>query len=143
MVESNDEPEPYVYTAGNTYFIEIRIGKKRCPALLDTGLEVTLLPKRYADLSQLQQTSRTLRAANGTVINIVGEGKTTVKLGSLKMTVNFIVSDQVDELLVGIDWLRGNKCLLSFSDLTITLQRHQFPLLKKVAASACNRIILE
>ena len=45
--------------AGNTLFIEVKIGKRRCPALLDTGSEVTLLPKHLANLSQLNRSSRT------------------------------------------------------------------------------------
>ena len=75
------------------------------------------MPKRYANLSQLQPVSRTLRATNGTMINILGEWKTTVGLGPLKVAMNFIVSDQTDELLIGVDWLRDNRCLLSFEDL--------------------------
>ena len=91
---------------GNTLFIEVKIGKRRCPALLDMGSEVTLLPKQWADLSQLNRSSRTLRAANGTLINIVGEWKTVVTIGPVSVKMNFIVSDQIDELLVGIDWMR-------------------------------------
>ena len=45
-----------------------------------------------------------------------------VTMGPLRVAMNFIVSDQIDEILIGIDWLREHKCLLSFADLTITLQ---------------------
>ena len=128
---------------GNTLFIEVKIGKRRCPALLDTGSEVTLLPKHLADLSQLNRSSRTLRAANGTLINIVGEWKTVVTIGPVSVTMNFIVSDQIDELLVGIDWMRDNGCVISFADLTLELQGYRFPLLAKAKSGSCNRVILE
>ena len=141
--EATTTAESNVRTAGNTFFVEIRIGKRRCPGLIDTGSEVTLLPKRFADLSQLVRTSRTLRAANGTLINILGEWHTTVSVGSLRVATNFIVSDQIDELLIGIDWLKDNRCVLSFSDFTIHLQGCRFPLLKRVGSNACNRVILE
>ena len=123
--------EPSVNSAGNTLFIEIKIGKKRCSALLDTGSEVTLLPKHLADLTQLNRASRKLRAANGTKINIIGEWRTTVTMGPLRVRMNFIVSDQIDELLVGIDWMRENGCGLSFADLTIELKGYRFPLHRK------------
>ena len=127
----------------NPLFIEVKFGKRRCPALLDTGSEVTLLPKHFADLSQLNRSSRTLRAANGTLINIVGEWKTVVTIGPVSATMNFIVSDQIDELLVGIDWMRDNSCVLSFADLTLELQGYHFPLLSKTKSGSCNRVILE
>ena len=126
---------------GNTLFIEVKIGKRRCPALLDTGSEVTLLPKHLADLSQLNRSSRTLRAANGTLINIVGEWKTVVTIGPVSVTMNFIVSDQIDELLVGIDWMRDNGCVISFAELTLELQGYRFPLLTKTKPESCNRVV--
>ena len=136
-------PENKTCKAGNTLFIEVKIGKRRCPALLDTGSEVTLLPKHLADLSQLNKSSRTLRAANGTLINIVGEWRTVVTIGPVSATMNFIVSDPIDELLVGIDWMRDNSCVLSFADLTLELQGYRFPLLTKTKSGSCNRVILE
>ena len=135
--------ESSVNNAGNTLFVELKIGKKRCSALLDTGSEVTLLPKHLADLTQLNRSSRKLRAANGTEINIIGEWRTTVTMGPLRVGMNFIVSDQIDELLVGIDWLRENECVLSFADSTIELKGYRFRLRKKVKTGTCNRVILE
>ena len=135
---------PEVCTAGNTFFVEIKVGRKRCHGLLDTGSEVTLLPKRYAkNLAQLRPVSRTLSAANGTLINVLGEWRTEVTLGPVRVPMNFIVSDQTDELLIGVDWLRDNRCLLSFENFTLTLHGHSVQLLKKNESSGCNRITLE
>ena len=116
---------------GNTLFIEVKIGQRCCPALLDTGSEVTLLPKHLADLSQLNRSSRILRAANGTLINIVGEWRTVVTIGPVSVTMNFTVSDQINELIFGIDWMRDNGCVLSFADWTMELQGYRFQLLTK------------
>ena len=141
--EVRDEADTNVCTAGNTYFIEIKLGKKRCSGLLDTGSEVTLLPKHLADLSQINRSSRKLKAANGTQINIVGEWRTIVKKGPLNVTMNFIVSDQIDEILIGIDWLREHRCLLSFAELTITLYDYCFPMKKEVHSGSCIPSISE
>ena len=110
---------PQVCNAGNTFFIEVKIGKKQYPALLDTGSEVTLLPKHLADLDRLKKSARKLRTANGTEINLVGEWHTTISLGPLKSKVNFLVSDQIGEILLRVDWLKENKCLMSFEDCSI------------------------
>ena len=142
-INMKSEAESNVCTAGNTYYIEIKIGKKRCSGLLDTGSEVTLLPKQLADMSQITRSSRKLKAANGTIINIVGEWRTIVNMGPLNVAMNFIVSDQIDEILIGIDWLREHRCLLSFAELTITLQGYCSPMLKKVYSGTCNRVVSE
>ena len=102
-----------------------------------------MLPKHLADLSQINRSSRKLKAANGTQINIVGEWRTMVTMGPLHVAMNFIVSDQIDEVLIGIDWLQEHQCLLSFTDLTITLRGYCFPLLKKVYSGTCNHVISE
>ena len=94
-------------------------------------------------MSQIRPVSRTLRAANGTMINVLGEWRTEVSIGPLKVPMTFIVSDQTDELLIGVDWLRDNKCLLSFENFTLTLHGRNVPLLKKSVTNDCNRIILE
>ena len=133
--------DPNVSAVGDTFYINIKIGKRRCAALLDTGSEVTLLPKHLADMSQIHRSTRKLRAANGSEINLVGEWHTTVVMGSLRIPMNFVVSDQVDEVLIGVDWMRDQQCLLSFVDFTLTIKGHRFPLLKKEDGKAGHRII--
>ena len=54
-----------------------------------------------------------------------------VSIGPASVTTNFMVSDQIEELLIGIDWLRDSGCALSFADLTLELQGHRFPLCTK------------
>ena len=122
---------PSVCAAGDTFYINIKIGKRRCAALLDTGSDVTLLPRHLADLSQIQRSTRKLSAANGSKITLIGEWHTTVMIGPIRVSMNFVVSDQVDEVLIGLDWMREHQCLLSFVDFTITLQEYRFPLLKR------------
>ena len=135
--------EEEVCSIGKTFFVEVRIGKKRCSALLDTGSEVTLIPKRMTDTSQLQRSRRKLRAANGTEINLLGEWHTEIKMGTLSLPVTFLVSDQINEVLIGIDWMRTHKCLLSFDDLTLSLSGRRFPLIQKATVNACHRIVLD
>ena len=135
------DKEASVYSSGNTYYVEMKLAGKRYPAMLDTGSEVTLLPKRLADLSKVRYSTRKLRAANSTNITLIGEWDTIVEIGDLKVPVHFIVSDQIEEAIIGVDWMKLNRCILSFSDCSLTMQGYCFPLMKK-AASGVNRVIL-
>ena len=75
-----EQKEAGVRSVGKSVYIELVIGNSRCKAMLDTGSDVTLIPATLADMSQVRGSSRKLRAANGTLINLVGEWKTVVKL---------------------------------------------------------------
>ena len=108
------DEEVSVCTSGNTYYVEMKLSGKRYPAMLDTGSEVTLLPKRLADLSKVRYSTRKLRAANGTNITLIGEWDTVVEIGHLMVPVHFIVSDQIKETIIGVDWMRLNRCVISF-----------------------------
>ena len=66
----------------------MKLSGKRYLAMLDTGSEVTLLPKRLAYLSKVRYFTRKLRAANGTNITLIGEWDTIVEIGDLKVPVN-------------------------------------------------------
>ena len=132
-----------VRKTGKSLYIEIEIDNKRCKALLDSGSEVTLIPAHQAKTDQIQRSNRKLKAANGTEINLIGEWNTSVGVGSLRLPVEFIVSDQIDEILIGIDWMRQNRCQLSFDSLTITIQGQRFPLLQKTTIHQCHRLVLQ
>ena len=143
QIAGSNREERFVKSTGETLYIELKIGNKRCKAVLDTGSEVTLIPSSQAVMNELQKSDRKLRAANGTEINLKGEWKTVIGLGPLELPMNFLVSDQIEEILVGIDWMREHRCQLAFDFLTINLYGCCFPLLKKVSVYQCHRLILQ
>ena len=93
-----DQDEAGVRSVGKSVYIELVIGNSRHKAMLDTGSDVTLIPAGIADLSQIRGSNRKLRAANGTLINLLGEWKTTVRVENLHLSMEFLVSDQIDEI---------------------------------------------
>ena len=57
--------------------------------------------------------------------------------------MDFLVSDQIDEILIGIDWMRAHRCQLLLDSLTIALHGHRFPLLEKYTVNRCHRLVLQ
>ena len=78
--------------------------------LVDTGSQVSVLPKEYADNSQ--PTNFTLRAANETPIKTYGtkKMKTDFNLGR-DITWNFFVAD-IPQAIMGADFLAHHKLLV-------------------------------
>ena len=134
-------PPSRVQTIGTTLYLSVQIGKRKHEGLLDTGSEVTLLPAAFAGGCSLLPSYRTLRAANGTVINVLGSVTLNVKIGRLVLLTEFIVSDQVDEILFGMDWLKKHRCVLECGSNTLRIQDSFFELFKKVPKECRHRIV--
>jgi len=54
-------------------YLNAYLGKRRVSFLVDTGCERSVTPKRLVDESRIEQAECRLFAANGTVINVIGE----------------------------------------------------------------------
>ena len=63
---------------------------------------------RLLDGQQLRPSDCMLSAANGTSLTVRGEVDVDVMVGSTKVSTRFIVTDNVIEPILGIDWLYEN-----------------------------------
>ena len=95
-------------------YLPMKIAKKDYGALLDTGCEITVIPAKLVRRRQLQQTSRTLIAANGTQIPVIGWTTIKATVGNSVVTISGLVSEHVIEIMLGIDWLKENEAQWDF-----------------------------
>ena len=130
-----------VQTIGQTLYLHVRIGKAKYKGLLDSGSEVTLLPAKAAQGYILQPTYRVLRAANGTEINVLGALRIDIKVGKLRLDTEFIVSDQIEEILLGMDWMDRHQCILECGSKILTIQDVRFELKKKSTNGICHKVV--
>ena len=140
--DKNSKPTE-VRKIGRTLYIELGITGKKCQCLVDTGCEINLIPRRFLEEVEIQPSARTLQAANGTEIGVLGEVELEVDIGERRIPTKFIVTDQVSEILIGIEWLQEHKCNINFAKSIIDIHGKSIPLLKKVTRNTCNRIILQ
>ena len=89
-------------------YLRLSVGRRVYDSLLDTGSEVCLFPERIIDSVAVKGTNRTLKAANGTNIQILGEVTLPVIIGQCKTQVNGLVSQHVSQPMLGIDFLVDN-----------------------------------
>ena len=54
-------------------YLRLKIGKKWCLAMVDTGSEITLVPRSLVEGAVLETSNQRLQAANGTEIMVKGE----------------------------------------------------------------------
>ena len=134
-------PANRVQSVGSTLHLPIQIGKRKYKALLDSGSEVTLLPAKAAEGFEMSPSYRVLRAANGTEISVLGSMTVDLKVGKLRLSTVFVVSDQIDEAILGMDWMNQHKCLLDCGSNTLKIQDQSFELSKKSLRDCTHRVV--
>jgi len=108
---------------------------------VDTGSEISLIPLDIAAGLPLHPTERVLLAANATEIRVAGELTIPVKMrGGCHLETTFLVSDQVRETMLGMDWLRQNRCRISFGTGALFVGRRRFPFVKRNGGAWCRRV---
>ena len=139
----SDGSQSAVRKIGRALYMRIRIEDNAYDCLISTGSEVNLMPSKHVEGMRLQPSSRLLQAANGTTIGVLGETEIQVEISRRRIPMRFIVSDQVDEILIGVEWLQENNCQIIFPKNSIMINGEVVPLLKKAIRVRCNRIILQ
>jgi len=82
-----------------------------------------------------------LFAANGTTIIVIGEKILNVHVGDLTILTRFVVSDNVTELMLGVNWLRPNRIIWDFSKDVLLVNGRKFSLISRRSKSMCRRIV--
>lgn len=78
---------------------------------------------------ELPPSTRIPLAANGTRIRVCEEIPLKI-WRNFAISTNFLVSDQICEIMFGMDWLRQHKCHIGFSTCAIFFDRGRIPLVK-------------
>ncbi|HSN23166.1 MAG TPA: reverse transcriptase family protein, partial [Methylomicrobium sp.] len=105
--------------------------------LLDTGCERNICPRRVLPHATLEPTGHRLFASNGTVIPLLGQVSTVIKVGGAEWPVTFVVTEAVHEVILGMPFLTQNQCQWDFGRGKIkisgrTVKLHSRPSLQQV-----------
>jgi predicted aspartyl protease len=111
---------------GNRTYLYANVGGCWLDCLLDSGSDITLVPSNLVDPADINRTSQTLRAANGTEIPVKGQIKLPLRVGNYETLVHGLVSDHVKEVMLGIDWLTDNCVIWNFKQGIVTIGKDNF-----------------
>ena len=124
--------------------IRALIHGQRRDCLLDSGADVSIIPTSFVDSSSLLPADRNLVAANDTQIIIDGEVRLPIKVGSQHSVAKFLASPNVDEVILGREWLSDNDVVWHFRHDEILLNGHPLKLMRKQTNQPrCNRCITQ
>ena len=88
----------------------------------------------------LESTSQKLFAANGTEIPVKGCLALRLTVHGMPTLANVLVSDAVEDVILGIDWLTTQKVLWDFQSGNIILRGKHIPLRRRQSQNLVRRI---
>ena len=121
-------------------YLALRLNGKVVYGLLDTGYDTSVVSRRVIPNLQLKQTTQKLYAANGTEIVLLGKVELTLSMSGQEVTAAVIVSEEVDDLIVGIDCLGRHCCRWSFAQNLIDIDRKVVRLISRPRQNMLRRI---
>ena len=83
-------------------------------ALLDSGCDVSVLGRTVLPGLAYHEDSKELLAANSTPIPILGTAEVAFQMAGVALRHLFLVSDAIEEVILGSDWLEDQKCVWDF-----------------------------
>lgn len=110
-------------------------------ATLDTGSFYSVLPAKYVGAASLQPTNIKLVAANGSDISVLGRARIRFTVEGVRLYADVLVSNAVDEWLLGYDFLCENRCLWNFADAIITVSGRELRLKRRCNLNYVRRVI--
>ena len=124
-------------------YLHANVGRQEHDCLLDSGSEVSLLPAPTVPHTSLLPTKKTLKAANGTEIPVLGKATVPLETEKFSSSITGLVSEHVAEVMLGIDWLTENNASWDFKGASILLAGSPHALtVCRGARKWCRRVIL-
>ena len=112
-------------------------------ALLDSGCDVSVCSRRLIPNALLEPTSRTLYTADGTSIPLLGETIVNFRIRGLPVSAKVAVTDAINELILGIDWLTQNNCKWDFEQSKFTINNITVKTLARRPDQSIRRLIVQ
>jgi len=113
-------------TGKTEMYVDITIKGHTFQGLLDTGSQLNVCPYRLCKNAKITPAKTELYAANSTPISVIGTTRLYFKVGDLPSHADVVVSDEIDEFLLGCSFLRENNCELLLAKIALSSTGIQF-----------------
>jgi hypothetical protein len=121
-------------------YVNARVEGKDVVCLLDTGCERSLIGRKLVPERLLNMTNTSLFAANGTPIPVIGSLCLEFYIDGIKVTADLLVTEVLEELILGIDWLSSNRCQWDLGAAKLQLGENEIRVRKRAAREIVRRV---
>jgi len=127
-------------------YLSMELAGKKLPCLLDSGCDVTLVPKTIIDTAKrlrIVPSTQHLFAANDIEIEITGAVTLPLKLNGRCIKTRALITADVDEMMLGADWLHEHNCIRDFAKRQIYVDGCAAVPVANRRAIRCRRVFLQ
>ena len=120
----------------------LKVGTKNrtLPCLLDTGCDRCVMPRKYVRRQKLAPAEKSVFAANGSEIAILGSATLKFSVGGQELSADFLVTDGIDEIILGFSFLRRYKCHWLFDEAVFVINGSKCALKNRPGRATVRRI---
>ena len=127
-------------------YVELKLQGMSVPCLVDSGCELTLVPKelikRFKTVD-VRPSDQRIWAANNTPISIEGEVQLPFVLDGRCLWTTALVSEDVEEVMLGIDWLEQYGCIWDFRTKKLRIDGQPAITLRRRGNIKCRRVLVQ
>jgi hypothetical protein len=127
---------------GGEVYVNVTLYGKKIVALLDTGCERSIIGRSLIPDVPLEPTEMELRAVNGTGIPLLGKVTLDIYLNQFPIKADVAVTDVLDDLILGIDWLWLNGGMWDFAKAELHISGRKFRIRSTPGRPAVRRLIV-
>jgi len=109
-------------------YIEVEICNQIHKCLLNTECDHSIIPRKLVPTAISEPAPVDVTAANGSVINILVHMTIKFAIWGVPLKADLLVADDVDEFMLGFDWLTAQKARWDLNARTLTLHGLTVPL---------------
>jgi hypothetical protein len=136
--------ESRLIVGSKTAYLPVTVDDKSTYCVLDTGSGISVIPERLvSDYTKIRSTDQKLYAAYGTEIEIMGEATIELRLDDLTFDAECIVSEFVEVLFLGLDFMETHEMQWDFSRRVVKLCGRQLVLYSHDPCSSIRRILVQ
>ena len=127
-------------------YVKMTLLGKEFPCLVDSGCEVTMIPKslinRFRSI-QIHPTTSKVWAANNTRMHIDGETRVPFFLNNMCLWTTALVSEDIEEVMLGADWLQQYGCVWDFRTGKLSIAEQPAVALTRRGRMKCRRVFVQ
>jgi predicted aspartyl protease len=121
-------------------YAKAKLNGRNIACLFDSGAVQSIIGRKLVPDATLKSSDIKLFAANGTEIKIIGAMTVDFTIEGQPMSADVVVSEDIEELILGIEWLKAHECKWDFGSATASIGNSVFKMHRR-PSKACLRCI--
>ena len=120
-------------------YARVRVNGKMQKVLCDTGSLKCLIPASVVEGLELTPTGVRLFSASAQPIRALGCIVLPVVIAGVRLSVKFIVSDEIGDIILGYEFMRDNRCEWAIGKSEMRIRGKTVRMIRRESEGACVR----